>query len=321
MEGLVNPKIIVVCGPTASGKTALAVALAKHFGGEMLGADSMQIYRGLTIGTAAITPQEAEGIPQHLVGFVAPERRYSVADYVADAHAAIAKILAKGALPVVCGGTGLYITSLLQGLAYQPDNANAALRQQLLQMWQLDNGDTLRATLAQKDAQAAARLHPNDKQRLVRALEAVIATGFTAAQRNAQSRLGGSRYTAFIIAPQFADRQMLYNRINQRVDAMVNTGLLQEAQLVYQHKNEYKTAAQAIGYKEWFPYFEQLATFDACCEKLKQASRNYAKRQLSWFRGMQEVNWLDASAADLPQRAISLAEDFLQNNASAINKT
>ena len=294
MEGS-GKKLIVVCGPTAGGKSDFALALSHAFGGEMVAADSMQIYRGLAVGTAALLPEEAGGIPQHCVGFLPPEVSYSAAEYVADARRAMGSIWARGRLPVVCGGTGLYVRALVEGVAFSEEKPSPALRAQLQADWEAQGPDAMLARLAQCDAAHADRLHLRDKKRILRALELCETTGLTEAERAALSRAAAPPYTSLCIGLMPATREQLYVRINARAEHMLQNGLLEEARLVYQNRDSYKTAAQAIGYKEFFPYFEGTSTLENCAEKLRQATRNYAKRQLTWFRHMPQLHWLDAA--------------------------
>lgn len=306
------PKILVVCGPTASGKTELAFMLCRRFAGEVVGADSMQVYRGLAIGTAAEKPAAYSDVPLHLVGFLPPERAFSVAEYVAKAGEVIDDILARGRLPVVCGGTGLYLQSLIEGVRFTEDSASPEKRQKLEEDWQHQGAEAMLRRLAACDAAAAEKLHPADKKRILRALEVLEITGLTMVQQNEASRMLPPPYSALCVALGFPDRAQLYARIDRRVEDMLTAGLLDEARQVYQNRESYRTAAQAIGYKEFFPFFEESATLDECTQKLKQATRNYAKRQLTWLRRMPYVHWLAAEDADVYTQAERLAAAFLQ---------
>ncbi len=307
MADLVNiagrPRVLVVCGPTASGKTGLGVALAQRFNGEIISADSMQIYRGLSVGTAKVTREEAQGVLHHLVDICEPEQAFSVADYVALADSAIRDITARGKLPIVVGGTGLYISSLLQGVRFveQPpvDDLRAALEAEAealgpLAMWQ---------KLEQVDPQAAAAIHPNNRKRVLRALEIYRQTGTRMSEQVADSLPPESPYDALVIGLRCADRARLYERIDVRVDAMMDRGILREAELVWKNRTAYSTAAQAIGYKEFFGYFTGETPLEACVEELKRASRRYAKRQLTWFGRMPQVQWLELDTLAAPQDA------------------
>ncbi len=304
---------MVVCGPTATGKSALALALARHFGGRLVGADSMQVYRGLVIGTAALTPQQAGGVEQYLVGVVPPTASYSVADWLKEAQEAIDGILAKGKLPVVCGGTGLYIHSLVQGIRYSDEKPDTSLRDALYRKWEEEGAAVLRARLATLDSDRAAALHQNDKKRIVRALEQVMATGSRATEREKNSRRLPPPYRTLCMGLNYASRVTLYAACNRRVDAMMAEGLLEEAREVWENRSSYRTAAQAIGYKEFFPYFEESATLADCVLRLKQATRHYAKRQLTWFGRMTEIQWLEAGRPETLEKAIALVENFLDD--------
>lgn len=312
MEGLDKKKIIVVCGPTASGKSSLALKICHAFSGEMIGADSMQIYEGLVVGTAAVTPQEANGIPQHLTGFLPPEAAFSVADYVQHASLEIDKITANASIPVVCGGTGLYISSLVNGIAFTEEKPDLQLRAQLENDYKTNGGEAMLEVLRQLDPDYARKLHPNDSKRIIRGIEEARRTGTTMAQRNANSIPTEKPFNALCLGLHFEERKVLYERINQRVETMVQQGLLEEAKKVYEHRSTYKTAVQAIGYKEFFPYFEQTASLKACTENLQQATRNYAKRQLTWFKRLDGIRWLDASQPGFEETAIEMVREFLQ---------
>lgn len=296
--------VLAVCGPTASGKTALAVSLARELDGEVVSADSMQIYRGLTVGTAAPTLAERQGVPHHLIGFVPPEQPFSVADYVAAASACVAGIAARGKVPIVAGGTGLYLSSLLEGVRFTGEKADPAVRRQLREQLEREGIGPLFARLQAVDPAYAATLHPNNHGRVLRALELYQQTGKTMSQQLAASRPAEPPYNVLLIGLDFPDRAQLYARIGQRVDAMMAQGLLEEARLVWRHRTQYRTAAQAIGYKEFFPYFEEEAPLEPCVDKLKQATRNYAKRQLTWFRRMTDIHWEQAGQADTVQRVV-----------------
>lgn len=311
MADLSKPRVVAVGGPTASGKTALSVALARAFDGEIINADSMQIYKNLNVGTAKPSAEERQGIPHYLLDFLSPETPYSVADFTAAADPLIRDITARGRLPLVVGGTGLYITSLLSGMAFAPEKTDPAIRARLQARADTEGGAALYAELQRIDPDYAAQVHPNNLPRVIRALELFEATGRRMSDQRREARPAEAPYHALCLCLTCRDRAVLYSRIDRRVDEMVENGVLDEARQVYDHRDAYRTAAQAIGYKEFFPYFEGTAPLDACTEKLKQASRNYAKRQLTWFRHMDGVTWLDAGAADVRQTALRLTQDFL----------
>ena len=287
------------------------VALAQQFSGEVISADSMQIYKGLDVGTAKVTPQETCGIPHHGVDILTPEKTFSVADFTALAGEYIQDITARGHLPLLVGGTGLYVQSLLYGVRFTAEKAPDGLREQLTAELEAIGPEAMYAKLQAVDPEAAAAIHPNNKVRVLRALEHYRATGKRLSEQKADSLPPERPYRSLVLGLDFPDRAALYRRIDLRVDKMLEAGLLAEAEYVWHNREAFRTAAQAIGYKEFFPYFEQTATLEVCTEKLKQASRNYAKRQLTWFRHMDGVTWLDAGAADMRQTALRLTQDFL----------
>lgn len=313
MDGSCNKKhpVLAVVGPTASGKTALGVALAEQFGGEIISADSMQIYKGLDVGTAKVTPEETRGIPHHGVDILQPDELFSVADFTALAGALEREISSREHLPILVGGTGLYVQSFLYGVRFAAEKTPDGLREQLAAELNEKGPEAMYAELQAVDPEAAAAIHPNNHIRVLRALEHYRATGKKLSEQKADSLPPEKPYRSLILGLDFPERAQLYRRIDLRVDKMLDAGLLDEAKLVYDHRQTYRTAAQAIGYKEFFPYFEGTAPLDACTEKLKQASRNYAKRQLTWFRHMDGVVWLDASAPDITARAVQLTQEFL----------
>lgn len=311
MADLSKPRVVAVGGPTASGKTALSVALARAFDGEIINADSMQIYKNLDVGTAKPSAEERQGIPHYLLDFLPPETPYSVADFTAAADPLIRDITARGRLPLVVGGTGLYITSLLSGMAFAPEKTDPAIRARLQARADTEGGAALYAELQRVDPDYAAQVHPNNLPRVIRALELFEATGRRMSDQRREARPAEAPYHALCLCLTCRDRAVLYSRIDRRVDEMVENGVLDEARQVYDHRDAYRTAAQAIGYKEFFPYFEGTANLTECTERLKQATRNYAKRQLTWFRHMDGVVWLDASAPDVTARAVQLTRKFL----------
>lgn len=281
----------MICGPTASGKSKLANELAKQFNGEVVSADSMQIYEGLVIGTAAVTQEEAGGIEQHMVGFLSPNKTFSVAEYVKLAQQCIDSILQKGKVPIVCGGTGLYLSALQQGTIFTEEKPSAELRKELQRQWDELGAQAMLDKLKQVDAEYAKVLPIADEKRILRALEQWELTGKTRKQRDDDSK-GEPKYNFYCICLTYSERETLYNKINMRVDKMVEDGLLQEAKWVFENQHEFKTAAQSIGYKEYFPYFEEEKNIDFCTEVLKQATRRYAKRQITWFRAMPDIHWV-----------------------------
>ena len=308
-----RPRVVAVGGPTASGKTALSVALARAFDGEIINADSMQIYKNLDVGTAKPSAEERQGIPHYLLDFLPPETPYSVADFTAAADPLIRDITARGRLPLVVGGTGLYITSLLSGMAFAPEKTDPAIRARLQARADTEGGAVLYAELQRIDPDYAAQVHPNNLPRVIRALELFEATGRRMSDQRREARPAEAPYHALCLCLTCRDRAVLYSRIDRRVDEMVENGVLDEARQVYDHRDAYRTAAQAIGYKEFFPYFEGTANLTECTERLKQATRNYAKRQLTWFRRQNDAVWLYLDEEDVTEHACTLVRAFLHN--------
>ena len=313
MADFSKPRVVAVGGPTASGKTALSVALAKAFDGEIINADSMQIYKNLDVGTAKPTTQEQQGIPHHLLGFLPPETPFSVADFTAAADPLVREISAHGKLPLVVGGTGLYITSLLNGVAFAPEKLDPTIRARLQAQAEAEGSAALYAKLQAVDPDYAAQVHPNNLPRVIRALELFEATGRKMSEERVNARAAEPPYRALCLCLTCRDRAALYDRIGRRVDLMVENGVLDEARQVYDHRDSYRTAAQAIGYKEFFPYFEGTASLDDCTERLKQATRNYAKRQLTWFRRQNDAVWLYLDEENVVDHACALVRAFLQD--------
>lgn len=275
--------LVVIAGPTASGKSALAVELCRRLNGEVVSADSMQVYEQLHIGTARPDETEMGGIPHHLMGFLPLGASYSVAKYAEDAHRVIADIHRRGKLPVLCGGTGLYIQAVTENLIYEEQNGDRALRDELRRRAETEGGAALFAELAAIDPQTAARLHQNDIGRIVRALEIYHTTGHTVTEQNERSHREPSPYDVCGLYLDFRDRATLYDRIDRRVDQMLKAGLLDEAaQLRACDKAD--TVRQAIGYKEMYAYLDGTCSLEQAADDLRRATRRYAKRQLSWFR-------------------------------------
>ena len=278
-------RLVVLSGPTASGKTALGVLLAESFGGEVVSADSMQIYRRMDIGTAKPTPEEMRGVAHHMLDVADPEEDYSVARYVAEASACVDDILARGKLPIVVGGTGLYIDSLLSGRTFAGGPVDPALRQELSERYDEIGANGLLGELRKVDPDRAAKLHPADKKRIVRALEVYILTGKTITQHDAETQAVPPRYDAVRIALDYQDRADLYGRIDRRVDRMLELGLADEVRaLLASGVPRACTAMQAIGYKEIVRALDGDCTLEEAAEEIRRESRRYAKRQLTWLR-------------------------------------
>ncbi len=283
--------VAAVVGPTASGKSRLAVEIALRKNGEVVSADSMQIYKGMAVGTAKPTAEEMCGVPHHLIDFMDLSQPFSVADYVALASERIAELDAKGRLPVIAGGTGLYVHSLLHNIQFTENDKDETLRSELAHRAEQEGVAPLVEELRQFDPESAARIHPNNIPRVIRAIEIYRTTGITMTEQLKRSREIPSPYNACIIGLDFRNRQTLYGRINRRVDLMMENGLLKEAQEVLNRPGS-QTALQAIGYKELLPYFHGECSLDDAVEKIKQESRRYAKRQLTWFRRDEDINWI-----------------------------
>lgn len=308
-----SPRYIVICGPTACGKSALALEAARKLGGEIICADSMQIYRGLEIGTAAPTPEERASVPHRLYGFLDPARSYSVARYVEDARAAITQCAESGAVPIVCGGTGLYVDLLCRGVTFELGEPDDKLRAEICAEYEKNGAAPLVEELARADAEFAARLDVKNTKRLLRAVELLRSSGMTTAEQTERSLLSESFGEAkrYLLAP--GDRAALYKRCDERVDDMMARGLLVEAELVRQNRERFTTAAQAIGYKELFAYLEGEAPIEECIENLKRATRRFAKRQLTWFRRDSASALLDPDTKTSWELAEIIAKEWAQS--------
>ena len=293
-----KPRILAVVGSTASGKTALAVELALRHGGEVVSCDSMQIYRDMNIGTAKPDAAERRGIPHHLVDIVSPTdpSGYSCADYVRDARAAVDDVLSRGKLPILCGGTGLYLDAFLRGGTFEVTDSDPALRRELCELAEREGNEALHAVLRELDPESADAIHPNNVKRVARAIEICRTTGRKKSELDRESRVPDCPYDATVIGLHYDNRALLYDRIDRRVDMMLEQGLLEETRRLREMGvfEICQTAAQAIGYKELFPYLDGTATLAACVETLKTATRHYAKRQITWFSAKPYVTWLTA---------------------------
>lgn len=283
--------VIAVVGATASGKTALAVGLAKYYGGEVISADSMQIYQGMDIATAKPTEEEKAGVLHHLMDFLPVTESYSVARYVEAANAAADEIVSRGHIPVIAGGTGLYVDSLLDNVLFEDEPDNAAVREALKQRRETEGVEALFAELERVDPETASQLHIHNENRVLRALEVYYLTGETISERRRRSRLRETRFDPVWIGLDYRDRQLLYDRIDRRVDDMMARGLLKEAESYYRLPRA-ATASQAIGYKELKPFFDGVIPQEEAVENLKRATRRYAKRQLTWFRKNDRIHWI-----------------------------
>ena len=288
-----KPKVIVICGPTASGKTALSIELAKKINGEIISADSMQIYKDMDIGTAKPDKEEMKGIKHYLLDCISPDVRYSVAEYKQDATKAIEEILQKGKTPIIVGGTGLYVDALIYGIEYNDIKIDEEYRKKLEKIAEEQGLQPLYEMALKIDEEAMKKISSNDKKRIMRVLEIYKATGKTKTQQEIESRKNGVKYDYKVFALNM-DREVLYNRINLRVDIMIKNGLVEEVKSLKEKYNKFPTAMQGLGYKEVVEYLERKITEAEMIEKLKMETRRYAKRQLTWFRKNKETIWLDA---------------------------
>ena len=285
-------RIICVIGPTASGKTKLAVHLAKAYDGEVVSCDSMQIYKHMDIGTAKPTPEEMEGVRHHLIDIIEPGEDFSVGKYVQLADACVQDILSRGRTVIIAGGTGLYVDSLISGRTFAPV-PQTGKREALEARMREAGGEAMLEALRAVDPEAAQRLHPADEKRIIRALEVYEETGKTITQHNLETQAIPPRYRPVWLGLDYADRAVLYRRIDLRVDLMLQAGLLDEIRaLLAIGVSPDTTAMQAIGYKEFFGALDGSCTLEEAAELCKQRSRNYAKRQLTWFRRNPEIRWL-----------------------------
>lgn len=283
--------VIAVVGPTASGKTALAVELAKKYYGEIVSADSMQIYKYLDIATAKPSKEEMQEIKHYIIDFLSPEERFSVSDFVALAKEAIAEIVSKGKLPVIVGGTGLYIDTLLNGIKLAEFETDMNLRKKLFEKAEKVGTEVMYGYLREIDEVSSEKIEKNDLKRIIRAIEVFETSGIKKSQLDEQSKSEKSEYLPIYIGLNSYDREILYNRINLRVDKMLAAGLIEETKSFYENFSP-DTAGQAIGYKEIKPYIDGVLSLEECTENLKRATRRYAKRQLTWFRKNDKINWI-----------------------------
>ena len=305
-----NLRYIVICGPTACGKSAVALSVANALKGEIICGDSMQIYRDLEIGTAAPRNEEKRQVPHRLYGCIEPNKSYSVAQYVEAARCEIADCAMNGAVPIVCGGTGLYIDALTSGLTYDETDTDFELREQIKREYETAGIEPLMRELIAADPQSAQSLDKRNVKRVLRAVELLRSAGITTRRQTELSHGRKNFGCAMIYVLMPADRAELYRRCNERVDDMLKNGLLDESDFVYRNRDSFKTAAQAIGYKELFAYIEGSASLDECTENLKRATRRYAKRQLTWFRREQNAVFIDPFENGTAKTAERIANDW-----------
>ncbi len=306
---MTKTKLIVVAGPTASGKTRLGIEIAKAVGGEIISADSMQVYKGMGIATAAPTESERAEVSHHLVEFLDRSESYSVSDFCSYAEKAVGDITGRHKVPVLVGGTGLFIDSFVDHIKFTQAETDFKLRERLM----AKSADVLYDELLRIDPQAAENIHKNNKSRVARAVEIYYTSGKTKSMQNEHSRLEESPYDVLYFVLCYKNRELLYDRINRRVDIMVENGLTDEAAHCLSEGG--KTSAQAIGHKELAPYFKGEISFESAIEKLKQETRHYAKRQMTWFKRRKNAVWLfaDDENTDAAAYAVDKSREFLKN--------
>ena len=306
------PRIVCVVGPTACGKTTLGVLLAKRYGGEVVSADSMQIYRGMTIGTAAPTAEEMDGVPHHMIAVADPAEQWSAARYAQVAIPIVDDILKRGKLPILVGGTGLWLDAVVQGREFAPGQAGGAVRRELEAQLAAEGMEPLLQELRRVDPESAARLHPADTKRILRALEVYRETGETITAHDERTRSLPPRYDAVWLGLRFADREDMKALIDRRVDAMVRSGLEEEVRALLQSGlPPSATAWQAIGYKEFLGVLEGTATMEQAVAEVKLRSRQYAKRQLTWLRRNPAIHWMEWEKERNFEQALQLSTEIL----------
>ena len=288
-----KPKVIVIVGPTASGKTSLSIELAKKINGEIVSCDSMQIYKDMDIGSAKPTKEEMQGIKHYIIDEVLPTERFSVARYKQEAEWAIEEILQKGKTPIVVGGTGLYANSLIYGIEYEDIKLDEKYREELMKIAETQEGlEKLYEEAKKIDEKAMEKISSNDKKRIIRILEIYKATGKNKTEQEIQSRKNEVKYDYKVFGINI-ERPILYERINKRVDIMLEQGLIDEVKKLIKKYSEFPTAMQAIGYKEIVQYLNNELTKEEAIDKIKQETRRYAKRQITWFKRIENLKWLD----------------------------
>lgn len=281
--------LIIVCGPTASGKTAVGIALAKEYGGEVISADSMQIYKGLDITSAKPTAEELAEVPHHLISVVDMDKSFSTADYAAMAREKIAEVHGRGRVPILVGGTGLYISSVADNISFDSAETDGSVRKRLEQEAEELGMEEMHRRLADIDPETAAAVPMQNVVRVIRALEVYELTGMKFCDYKRMNRGKASPYNVCMIELDFEDRQKLYDRINERVTVMAENGMVEECRSIYESQ-KHGTVCQAIGYKELIPYFDGNVDLETCLDRIRQNSRRYAKRQLTWFRRDERAN-------------------------------
>ena len=303
-----KPKVIVICGPTASGKTSLSIEVAKKIDGEIISCDSMQIYKEMNIGTAKPTVEEMQGIPHYMLDFVLPSERYSVADFKEAATDRIEDILKREKVPIIVGGTGLYVDALTKNITYPEIEIDLEYRKQLEELIKENGLESLYEEAKKIDEKAMQTISKNDKKRIMRVLEIYHQTGKTKTQLESESRLTPPPYEYIVFAINM-EREKLYERINKRVDIMIDQGLIEEVEALTKKYEEFPTAMQGLGYKEVVSYLKKEITKEEMIEKLKMETRRYAKRQLTWFRKDENIKWIDG-LAPLEQNIQCILEEY-----------
>ena len=310
-----NP-IICIAGPTASGKTALAVALARELDGEVVSCDSMQVYKRMDIGTAKPSPEERQGITHHMIDVAEPWEDYSVSRYCADAAPIVENIVSRGKTAIIAGGTGLYMDSLIRGNDFAPF-PSTGVRERLEREADREGMEALLARLRAVDPEAAARLHLSDRKRIIRAMEVYLETGETITAHNRRTQALPPRFSPVWLGLDFESRAELYSRIDRRVDVMLEAGLLEEIRALLRSGIPEKcTAMQAIGYKEFTDALDGRCTVEAAADQVRQSSRRYAKRQLTWFRRNGRIHWLRRGPGEGGAEILASARRILQENDS-----
>ena len=305
-------KLICVVGPTASGKTALSIALARELCGEIVSADSMQIYKGMDIGTAKPTVAERGEIPHHMIDIVSPEENYSAARYVHDASSVVDEIAARGHVPIAVGGTGLYIDSLVKGREFAAFEEDREYRNELRALYEREGAEFLHELLKKVDPERAASVHPNNVKRVIRALEVYKATRRTISEHDTSSAMLEPKYDAVYIGLMFSDREELYKRIDARVDKMIEDGLMKEVcALLDGGVSETATSLQAIGYKELVSVYRGERDISEAVSEIKRATRRYAKRQMTWFRKNDKIHWIDVSKTEKFYDILHTSRNFI----------
>ena len=291
-----KPKVIVICGPTASGKTGLSIELAKKCNGEIISADSMQIYKDMNIGTAKVTQEEMQGIKHYMIDIVSPTERYSVAEFKVQAEKAIEEILKKGKTPIIAGGTGLYVNSLIYNIQYNDIKIDEKYRKYLEERVEKEGLQSLYEEAKKIDSEAMKSISQNDKKRILRVLEMYNQTGKTKTELEKESRKEEVKYDYKVYAINW-EREELYKRINKRVDIMIEQGLIKEVENILKKYNKFPTAMQGLGYKEVVEYLDKKITKEEMIEKIKMETRRYAKRQITWFKKIENVKWIQGNEA------------------------